>query len=178
MDINDKNNLKIELEDNINIAKKGREVWQGILDKYPIDNKVRIIIFPEDNKLVNYYTLSYINQAVKELTANKFIIVTYSDTIKKVARLFSDNVTEVIMLDKKAIFELIKFYSFYMFTDKLIIASLIYPEGRNADRLIGTKDIELKELIALGLFLIKNSNDYTRPIYDGDDKDIIEFLNI
>ncbi len=47
-----------------------------------------------------------------------------------------------------------KFYSLYMFTDRLVIASLDEPDGRNGERMVGKKGITVGEIFPIGVYWI------------------------
>lgn len=163
------------LGENIKLASLGRSLWISFIENYKLGDRDFVLLMPSANRDYNYYSLLYINQFIQEKKADKVYILTFDEKVKKSYHLFSDK-TEVVHFSREDARKLMKFYSLYMFTDKLIIASLDEPEGRTGIQLIGKKGITLEEIIAVGVFGLREFRKEKPLVYTGNDSDVISFL--
>lgn len=171
-------NLAEELEKNIKIADKGRKTWIGLCEEFNIDEECKVLIFSEEDNLLNYKALSILKQFTKEKDIKNILIISNQEIIKKVGGLFFDGNIKFIFMDISYIDSIIKLYELYMFTDKLIIVSLDKPEGREASNIIEKELMSLEEVVSIGIFSVKEYENKIEPKYAGNDVDVIEFLNV
>lgn len=141
------------LSESIEMARKGREHWINISETYNVGDKGYVVLLPDCNKEINEISIEAINKLAEN--SNRIIVLTHDDMILGYKE-FKHNVT-VAEFDRNKAEELMKFYTLYQFTNKLIIVSLREPEGRYGEGLIGKKGITLKELIYIGIFGLKEA---------------------
>lgn len=168
-------NIDKILDENIKRASIGRSLWISFIEKYQPEDKDFILLMPSANREYNYYSLLYIKQFIQYKKANKIYVLTFDECVKKSCYLFSDQL-EIVDFSREDARNLMKFYSLYMFTDKLIIASLDEPEGRSGKQLIGKKDITIDEIFAIGIFGLRKFHKEKPPVYTGNDSDILSFI--
>ncbi|AGF58317.1 hypothetical protein B0P06_003368 [Clostridium saccharoperbutylacetonicum] len=166
------------LEQNINKAQEGRNLWIEICNKYKLGDEDYVILMPSLNAEYNYYALLHLSEFIDRVRAEKIIILTYDENVKKIGKMFSNKICDIYDFSREEAEYLMKFYCLYMFTDKLIIISLEEPEGRNGRQLIGKKGITLEELIAIGIYGLKECKKIIPPNYNGNDEKIKKFLSI
>lgn len=136
------------LEKAIKQAEYGRKIWLELVDKYGLEGNFRVVLFPSDDKDINTISVKAMRKLSEKV--EKLIALSYSQEVLSwdvkesniILQLFSRKEAEALM----------RFYSMYEFTDKLIIASLDEPEGRKGKGLIGVKGITLEELVNIGIF--------------------------
>lgn len=136
------------LEKAIKQAEYGRKIWLELVDKYGLEGNFRVVLFPSDDKDINTISVKAMRKLSEKV--EKLIALSYSQEVLSwdvkesniILQLFSRKEAEALM----------RFYSMYEFTDKLIIASLDEPEGRKGKGLIGAKGITLEELVNIGIF--------------------------
>ncbi|NRT73710.1 hypothetical protein [Clostridium beijerinckii] len=170
--------LKRIIDKNIEKASKGRQIWIKILEKYGIGDGDYIILMPSLNNEYNYYTLLHLNEFINKVNAKRIILLTHDSVVKKVAKLFSNKIYDILYFSREDAECVMKFYCLYKFTDSLIIASLDEPEGRNGKSLIGKNGITLEEVIAIGVYGLKEYKRIIPPFYEGYDKEVKKFLTL
>lgn len=164
------------LEENIRKANEGRKLWLDVCKKYELSDDDYVILIPSLNKEYNYYGLLYLNEFRKKVKAEKIIILTYDERVKRSAKIFLNKIYDICNFSRESAELLMKFYCLYMFTDKLVIISLEEPEGRNGMQLIGKKGITLEEVMAIGVYGLKEFKKIAAPEYNGEDQIIKTFL--
>jgi hypothetical protein len=164
------------LFNNIKKAYAGRAIWLDIVKKYNLSEKDYVILMPSLSREYNYYGLLYFDQFMKHAKADRGIILTSDERVVKTASLFSENIADVVEFSQKKAELLMKFYCLYMFTDKLVIISLEEPEGRSGLQLVGKKNMTLEEIMAIGVYGLKEFIPANVPVYAGDDANIHSFL--
>lgn len=169
-------NMRNLLLDNISKAYKGRELWIKLIEENSISDKTYVILMPSLNRKYNYYALLHLNQFLEQKNADQVVILTFDEEVIESAEIFSEKVKKVINFSRESSELLMKFYSLYMFTDKLIIVSLEEPEGRSGMQLIGKKGITLEEVIAIGIYGLRKFESVEPPQYNGNNNKIRSFL--
>lgn len=137
----------------IDKAYRGRESWINLLEEYGIDKRDYVVLFPKEQGDINSIAIRYVNKLAK--MAGKVLVLSYDVNVLN-GDLYEDNVT-VIRYEREQAEELMQFYSLYQFTDRLIIVSLDEPEGRCGGSLVGVNGITLDEMVAIGIFGMKEA---------------------
>ncbi len=141
------------LQELIDKAYRGRESWIQLLEEYGLGNRDYVVLFPAENNTVNPIAIGYVNKLAK--IADKVLVLAYDNEVLNSSE-YQDNVT-AIRYEREQAEELMQFYSLYQFTDRLIIVSLDEPEGRCGGSLIGVNGITLDEMVAIGIFGMKEA---------------------
>ena len=154
----------------------GRDVYNDILKKIDVKN-TSLIIFPESDLTLNYYGLLYLDEYLLRKLKNGAFILTYDVTVAKAAKVFSNNIKDCEIREKKDIFSLISLYQMINFEMDVVIISLERPSGRKASNLIGARGLSVEQLVAIGIyFIIPYRKQFRKIVYGGDDSDILELL--
>ncbi|WP_019153829.1 hypothetical protein [Robertmurraya massiliosenegalensis] len=170
--------LKTVLQEKLNFAYEGRNLWIELMKNVNFGVNDYVILMPSDDKEVNYYTLLYLNQFAEVKNVEKIYLVTFDKNIMKSYSLFINKPTQCINLSRENIEKLMNFYNLYMFTDKLIIASLDELKGRTAKNLVDKKGITLEEIISIGILQNRKFIKEDPITYTGNDKFTDLFLNL
>lgn len=136
------------LEKAIKQAEYGRKIWLELVDKYRLEGNFRVVLFPSDASDINTISVKAMRKLSEKV--EKLIALSYSQEVLS----WDVKESNIILqhFSRKEAEALMRFYSMYEFTDKLIIASLDEPEGRKGKGLIGVKGITLEELVNIGIF--------------------------
>lgn len=136
------------LQKSIDMAYIGREHWLWITEKYELTENSLVVLFPDKENEINDIAWQCIERISDK--KDKIIVLTENENISEIK-----NVNQVLITRQYAE-ELMKFYSLYQFTDKLIIVSLDEPEGRHGKGLVGKKGITLEDMVNIGIFGLKD----------------------
>lgn len=149
---NSEDELENILEQSINEAWEGRKLWLDLAERYKLGDGDYVVLMPSDDRDCNYYSLLYLDEFLNRIRGKRAYILTWDDCVKRNAAHFSDRIGEVIDFPRRSAELLMRFYSLYSFTDKLIIASLDEPDGRSGRKLIGRKGLTVEEIVAIGIY--------------------------
>ncbi|GAA4719272.1 hypothetical protein [Brevibacillus fulvus] len=168
--------LMTEVQNRLSEAYEGRRLWIALTEKLKFGNRDYVIVMPSLDAKLNYVSLLYLDQFAANKKAEKIYLVTLDEKVKKAYPLFTNRLEGCIDLSEDELNSLIKFYSLYMFTDKLVIMSFARPQGRTGENLIGKKGITLEELVSLGLYQNEEFVKEERKFYSGTDPDVAAFF--
>lgn len=145
--------LDLLLQDKINSAKMGREYWLNLDKEYKIDAETYVVVFPDRGTKVNEYVLKYLPSFVDKVHSKRIILLSSdTDIIKKQ----SEDVEYIaVYCEEEKIDALLSYYTLQMFTERIVIASLDKPEGRNGKNVIGINGITEEEAVAIGILGLK-----------------------
>lgn len=147
--------LEKELEEKINLARRGRDKWLQLMEQYAIDKNTYVILFPQEKTQCNKYVLKYLPAFAEKVHASQILLLSYDEEILNANIDCSEVVCKNIFWNRKGAEELMAYYTLQIFTNNLIIASLEEPEGRKGRNLIGINGITEEETVAIGLLGIK-----------------------
>lgn len=156
-------------------AYKGRRWWKKLISKYQIDNTA-VILMPSKNQEDNYFALLYLDQMIESRKYDNALILTYDPVVKKCAYMFSKKIIDVKYFSREKAEDLMQYYCLYEFDNRLIIASLDEPQGRNASALIDKKGITSEEIFAAGVYRLYPVTRPKLPNYVGKDEKIRRFI--
>lgn len=134
------------------LAWQGRRDWLQFVERVRFGERDYAILFPSQNRVWNDLALLYADDFAASVKAERLFLLTHDEEIENNCRQLSHSVTEVIPYSREQAVRLMKFYSLYMFTDQLIIASLNEPDGRDGERIVGRKGISIDEVFAIGVY--------------------------
>lgn len=142
--------LEEALEEKIACAARGRAYWLDLEKKAAIDDKVRVILFPQTGTDCNRYTLKYLPEFAKKEQLDRLVLLAFDPWVLD-NKSAAGTPCECIPCSRKQAEELMAYYTLHMFTDKLIIASLDEPQGRNGKNIVGVKGVTQEEAVAIGI---------------------------
>ncbi|MCD7729754.1 MAG: hypothetical protein LUI60_07595 [Clostridia bacterium] len=143
---------KSALKKNIKRCKRARIYWALLLRKNPQIQNTAVIMMPSSNDDENYYALLYLNKYLESSHRDNAVILTHNSRVKKYATSFSPKIISVINFSKKKMKYVMKFSSMFNYDDRLTIAALNEPAGRNGDSLVGLKGVTKEEVFAKGVY--------------------------
>ncbi len=130
----------------------GLFLWHYLVKKNPEIKNTAVILIPTVNDIDSYYALLYADQYVKNKRRDNAVILTHDSRINKVIGDFSDKIIKVIPFSRKKSEALMQYATLYDFDERLIIASLNEPKGRNGTSPVGVKGITEEEIFAVGVY--------------------------
>lgn len=134
----------------------GRREWIKISNKFDIKNKqIFVLLFPEKDSALNEKALIYLNEFIENRIAEGVVILSVDERVAKVARNYSDKIIDIIKYPEKRAKYLMKYYTFYKFSEKLIIVSLTQPEGNIAYKAAGTNGVTIEDIVCLGIYTLR-----------------------
>lgn len=167
--------VMIQLYKNTRRARKGRQLWRKLISRYSIDNTA-VILMPSTDSEINFYALLYLDQMIESRNFDDALILTYDPVVNKCAYMFSKKIIDVKYFSREKAEDLMQYYCLYEFDNRLIIASLDEPQGRNASALIDKKGITSEEIFAAGVYRLYPVTRPKLPNYVGKDEKIRRFI--
>ena len=166
---------QIKRIERIRRAYKGRRWWKKLVSKYQIDNTA-VILMPSKDSEINFYALLYLDQMIKSRNYDNALILTYDPVVKKCAYMFSQMIIDVKFFSREKAEDLMQYYCLYEFDNRLIVASLDEPYGRNGSAFIGRKELTSEEIFATGVYRLYPVTRPKLPNYVGKDEKIRRFI--
>lgn len=139
-------------EADLSLAWQGRKDWLQFVNQVRLGERDYAILFPSLNRVWNDLALLYADDFAASVKAERLFLLTHDEHVKQNGHHLSRRVAEIIPYSREQAVRLMKFYSLYMFTDQLIIASLNEPDGRDGERIVGRKGISIDEVFAVGVY--------------------------
>lgn len=167
--------VKKQLYKNLFASYRGWMQWCKIKKIKGFGNTA-VVLLPACNKETNYLALLYLDQMLKSRGFANAIILTHDSAVMKTAAFFTKKILKVIWLDRKKAEDLMQFYCLYEFDKKFIVASVDEPTGRNGAVLVGKRGTTMEDVFAIGIYRIWPLQKVQPPFYNGDDKEIKQFL--
>lgn len=122
--------------------------YGGEKDKY-------IILFPHEGSDCNRYMLKYLSEFAEKAQVDTLLILSCDNIVLEGIKNCEDINCIGVFWNNVQIQNLLSYYSLHMFTNKLVIASLDEPQGRNGSNIIGTKGVTEEEVVAIGILGLK-----------------------
>lgn len=171
------NKVKRQLYRNLFASYCGWWQWHKITKRKNISNSA-VVLLPSCEREINLLALLYLDSMLKSRQYVNAIILTCDPVVQKSARLFSNNIIDVISFSRKKAENLMHYYCLYEFDERFIVASLDEPNGRNGSALIGKKGTTKEEIFVIGVYRIYPFSRPKMPEYNGSDNDILGFLEV
>lgn len=164
--------LDLSFENAMEEAAFGKKTWISLAEKYGLGQKGAALLLPGETPQYHEDSVGFLPEYMKKngiLTAVilmeegsetpewledmiKSGIVKMAENEKETSACHSESGIYLHFLLKEETEALIRFYSFYEFTDRLIIGSLELPSGRQGAGMIGKKGLTLKEAVGAMLY--------------------------
>lgn len=171
-------------------AARGRQVWRTIYDAQDINLGLEhIIIIPEEELEVLYYSMLYLDEYLKRIRKEKVIVITDCQLVCDTISLFTQYVKSISKVSKKQMDNLLKYQIVFGNTSITTVASLKRYTGRLCEGLIGKEKINVEELVAVGIYDLSflyhaqgrrasNINEVYRKIYFNNVDNVKEELSV
>lgn len=135
----------------------GRRAWKRLINKYGIKNKqIYVLLFAERDRALNEQALAHINDLIENRLIEGVIILSVDGVVDKEASNYSDKIIAIINYPERKAEYLMKFYTFYRFSEKFIIISLTRPEGNLAYKALGINSVNIEDMVCLGLYNLRH----------------------
>lgn len=167
--------VMIQLYKNTRRARKGRQLWRKLISRYSIDNTA-VILMPSTDSEINFYALLYLDQMIESRNFDDALILTYDPVVNKCAYMFSKKVMDVKYFSREKAEALMQYYRLYEFDNRLIVASLEEPCGRNGSVFATKKGITSEEIFVTGVYRVYPVTRPKLPQYVGKDEKVKRFI--
>jgi len=137
--------LETDMEERLVLAKKGREIWLSLVEKYNIDNTIYVIILPDTSRQYNEPALVYLEAFLKKRGVKKALVLSYDTWVLGMKEKYKE-FARIEQCPEDNIKALLQFYCLYEFAQNIVIGSLKEPSGRMGDYLIGKKGLSAEEV--------------------------------
>ena len=146
----------------------GKMIWHQIIKKNKkyIGN-TSIILMPACVDKDNYFAMLYLNQLIEKYSYNNAVVITQDKRVQKNIQNFSQYVSKVIFCSSMKINAIIQYYLMGKFDERLIVASMNIPLGRNGNRLIGLKGLTEEKVFAIGVYNLYPFYEEKKKIWKG-----------
>lgn len=165
--------LDLNFEKAMDEAALGKKTWIDLTERYGLGKKGVVLLLPSETPDYHEASVELLPEYMKKTGVLKAVIILEkkesvpkwldalikSGLIKISEREVKEGNDEregegifLHFLAKEEMESLIRFYSFYEFTDRLIIGSLEIPAGRQGAAMIGKKGLTLKEAVGAMLY--------------------------
>lgn len=134
----------------------GRRVWIRIKKRYDVEHGVYVLLMPEDDQVLNEQALRHIEDLIGYRSARGVVILTKFAWIKEYAAAYTTHILGVVECTSKTIDNLLIFYEFYRFSERLLVVSLTKPYGNKAWKAIGIRGISKEDMVCLAILGIRN----------------------
>ena len=165
-------NYKNNLRKKIFMCKKGWFLWHFLLKKHPEIQNTAVILMPDKINKTNFYFLHYLNDYLSLKGRDNAVVLTHDSVVYHNAKKVCGKIIDVIHFDSGKAKAIMVYASLYCFDDRLVIASLDEPIGRDGRSLIGLNNLTEEEVIAIGVYGILPFN--KKPIT----KDMAKLFNV
>lgn len=144
----------IDLQADIEAAKKGREIWLEIKEQYsfePVNDC--LVILPSQEKRINQAALREIPDYMQRKYLHQAIVISISGMPLTGSELKSSEEQQVFykQLEEIQCEQLLKYYRLTQFTRNVIVVSLDEPYGNG--NIIGKEGITLDDYIRNAIFV-------------------------
>lgn len=170
--------VKRQLYRNLVLAYMGWWHWVMINRIKGVGAGTAVVLLPTLDRETNYLALLYLDTMLKSCKYANAVILTHDPAVRKVAPLFSDRIVKTVSFSRKKAEHLMQYYCLYEFNKRFIVASLDEPNGRNGSALIGKRGTTKEEIFVIGVYRVYPFTRPEAPAYDGDDRQIREFLSV
>lgn len=150
------NHLYQDMKKNIDLASQGRDFWINLVEANKLGGRDYVLLMPSYESEINYYGLVHLDAFLQKVGSNKCLLLVCNDRVKDLAYHFTEKAIEVINVSRSDAEKIMKLYSLYNFTDKLIVLSLDEPAGRSGKYMVGKKGITLEDMVAIGIYGLKS----------------------
>ena len=137
---------------NITKCYKGAFVWHKLMKENPEIANTAVILLPEVDDICNYYALLYLDDFLNKTNRDNAVFLTVDNRIQQVHSEFSSRIIRVVPIAPKDVEHLMQYMSLFCFDDRLVVASLDKPDGRNGSALVGLKGLSAEEVFAIGVY--------------------------
>lgn len=135
---------------------RGAAVWELSRLQFHIDEKTVMLILTGDNRELDRFALLHLKDYMDRKYAKKAIIICQDDeTYGQVKGMALTEGIHTRKWSKRKVQKLYRFYSFYLFSDKIVFTYLDNPKDNLLGRLLRETPVEEEEVVCLGLYRLR-----------------------
>ena len=143
------------LSENIELVKNGKKIWEKWISELNLSNRDCVLIFPENDISSNMVFLKYVSEFMENRKYQHAALIfseSHSDYEKILESIDHSLVFDAPKAEVKAV---MKLYSLYPFSDRLVVCALEIPEGRMGMRTLECGlDCTLDDIARAGIYRI------------------------
>lgn len=139
--------------------------WHVILQRYKISTECAVILIPSPaDEECTEYAVKYVKEFLR---CNRYKSVAFVSSYPNLSHLIKkfqveSVVRSTIFLSDRKISQLLDFYNANLNDERLIVASLCVPCGRNALNYMNTGVLSKEEIFVIGIYNITSGPEYEK----------------
>ena len=133
-------------------AKVAQKEWRSLIHITKPKPNDRIVLFPTDDYECNLQGMRYLDTYLQRENADKAIIITIENNVKREIQGLSDNIKTIIEISREQADNLISLYELHIFDERFVVVSLDKPISRNGSNIIGYKGTTVEQVVAIGIY--------------------------
>ncbi len=145
-------NINEAIKEKYKLTKTAQKEWNSLLHVTKPKPNDRILLFPNLDWECNLQGMRYLDTYLQRVNADKAIIITIENNVKRDIQLYSDNVRSIIEISAEQAERLIALYELHIFDNRFVVISLDRPFSRNGSSLVGYKGTTVEQLVAIGIY--------------------------
>lgn len=135
---------------------RGAAVWEMLRLRYGIDEKTVVLILTGDNRELDRYALLHLQHYMDRKFAPKAVVICQDkETYAKTESAPLPEGVKLCEWSRKRVEKLYVFYSFYLFSDKIVFTYTDSPKDNLLGRLLRETVVGEEEAVCLGLYRLR-----------------------
>ena len=135
---------------------RGAAVWEMCKLRFHIDEKKVVLVLTGDSRELDRYALAHLQDYMDRKFAKKAVVIYQDkDTYRQIQPVALPKGTQVCRWGKKRVQRLYGFYSFYLFSDKVVFTYTDSPKDNLLGRLLRETMVGEEEAVCLGLYRLR-----------------------
>ena len=157
----------IEIYKRIFMVIKGLAFWKWIKKEIQIENDV-VVLIPENDEEIYRYAGMYIDDLLIQGRKDKVVFLVRDDAYADLLMRYSINVKKIRRINSDSMNNLLMLYQLYQFDSNFYVASFNHPFGRNSEKIISDFSNERAELFATCIYrIIPQTKILKKSLQDG-----------
>lgn len=130
---------------------RGRNLWTRLGEKYRSIQKKYVFLFPEEASESAPHILCCLPEFIRKKDIDLFyVLYCGQESVRKSEALDGAGCVKIEVSDQE-IEDILAYYMFEEFSEKIVVAGFDFPDGRNGSQIIGVRSITAQEVISLGI---------------------------
>ena len=137
--------FKEKLDSYFEAARRGRNVWKEIENKYHVVEEDSLVLFPDNDEELNHSALKNLGGYLKKKYISRVLLV-FSDR-----NIICGSQYQIINIKEDMMRDLLMYYKLTQFKEKIVVVSMKEPFGN--DGIIGEKGITLDDYVMNAIYI-------------------------
>lgn len=138
---------------------QGAVTWQVLRMRLRIDKKKVILVLTGENQTLDNYALLHLKDFADRKYADGVIVLSADKVAQKKIRVIRalglDVPVRWCRWSKQKIRYLYRYYSFYLFSDKIVFTYTSQPKDNQLGKLLSETEVNEEEVVCLGLYRLR-----------------------